>query len=162
MNGVNTIPSRALGVWRRLYRRYSLEPFPASVSPDVSKTIVPITNADVLLATASVRTSGLVALTAAGGLTTMHTVPAGERWTLSGFDIFRVDGDRLLNNVSLVDPVNSLPVALDRPANVTSLTTIFASPMVLDEAWTIQARAAGGTTDGDWTMDIYVLIEQTF
>jgi len=156
-----TIPSRSLDVWRRLYTRYSLEPFPASVAPDVSKTIVPTTDADALLAISGVRTSGLVDIPT-GTFTTMHTVPAGERWTLRSLDVFRVDGDRVLDFVAVGDPVNSTLAAIARPANVTSLTLILPTPLVLDEAWIIQITVGGGATDGDWTMNVVVSVEQTF
>lgn len=80
---IETIPSRQLEVWRRLYQRYSLEPFPASVSPDVLKTIVPVTQADLLLRVPVTVVSAATDLQAAAGTyVAMHTVPDGKRWNL--------------------------------------------------------------------------------
>jgi len=84
VEGSGSIPSRALDVWRRLYTRFALEPFPASVGPDVLKTIVPVTQADELLKTV-IPTVGTLDLNTVGHVV-LYTVPQGKRATLVSFN----------------------------------------------------------------------------
>lgn len=80
---ITTIPSRALEIWRRLYSRFSLEPGPASVVPDVSKTIVPVTQVDPALRRSRGDHKNLDLSGAAGNFVTGRTVPDGETWYLT-------------------------------------------------------------------------------
>lgn len=81
----DSIPSRALEIWRRLYTRFSLEPGPASIGPDVSKTILPITDVSELLRRPRVATGTADLSPAAGTYVPVHTVPAGARWTITAY-----------------------------------------------------------------------------
>jgi len=81
VNG-SSIPSRALTIWRRLYTRFSLEPEPASVSPDVLKTIIPVTDVDELLKNTLTGSTDGDLTGSAGSYVPVHTVPDGKRWTL--------------------------------------------------------------------------------
>lgn len=155
-----TIPSRSLEVWRRLYTRYRLEPHPASVSPDVSKTIQPVTQADKLLTRVAVRSNTKEIPT--GVLTEVLTVPSGERWTLLIYDVVRVDGDRVLGGIGLTDPVNGLAMFISRPANTTAETVIMPTPVDLPESWQIGVQVGGGATDGDWITEVLVDIQDEF
>ena len=112
---INTIPSRALEVWRRLYQRYSLEPLPASVVPDVSKTIVPTTDADALLLE-----NGRLAQTSvfgAGAATfeTIFTVDSDVREHIAVISILRTVGDNDWDQVLLRDDSRngSITIAFD-------------------------------------------------
>lgn len=78
-----TIPSRALEVWRRLYVRFSLEPGPASLVPDVSKTIWPVTSVDLNLRRSRGEAKNLDLSVAGGTFVAARTVPDGETWYLT-------------------------------------------------------------------------------
>jgi len=153
-----TIPSRALTVWRRLYTRYSLEPFPASVSPDVSKTIQPITDADELLRVPAVD------ITTTGSLTTgeqvARTVPEPQRWKLYSWDVNRASGDRLVEGISLGD--GSQSVRIDSQTAAGTFITRLATPLLMDPGWQFILHIAGGTTDGTWLVELLLQIEDAF
>jgi len=156
-----TIPSRALEVWRRLYTRYRLEPFPASVSPDVSKTIQPITDADALLKVPSVQSQTTPTLSTGSALTFV-TVPVGRRWTLYALTIGQVSGDRDITSLRVVDPVTGENVIYNDHAGATSLIQLFTPAIVLDEGWILAEDITGGTTDGIWTSRVFVQDEAAF
>lgn len=82
---ITTIPSRALVIWRRLYDRFSLEPGPASVTPDVSKTIVPVTDVGELLKTPTIQDATGDLTGTLGSYVAYFTVPEGERWTIKAW-----------------------------------------------------------------------------
>jgi len=130
------------------------------VSPDVSKTIIPITNADVLLTNPVVQESSTTIPT--GDVTTVFTVPAGERWTVLVWDAARATGDRTLDRVSVIDPVGGGVMAIARPASVNEASTVLPTPIVLDEGWGFAIRVGGGTTDGLWEVELLTLVESTF
>jgi len=79
----DTIPSRALEIWRRLYTRFSLEPGPASVVPDVSKTIWPVTSVDPMLRRSRGNNPTLDLSVSAGSFVAAATVPDGQAWYLT-------------------------------------------------------------------------------
>ena len=79
----DTIPSRALEIWRRLYTRFSLEPGPASVVPDVSKTIWPVTVVDSALLRSEGESKALDLSVTVGTFVSAITVRQGQAWTLT-------------------------------------------------------------------------------
>lgn len=87
MTPVGTIPSRALEIWRRLYTRFSLEPGPASVVPDVSKTIWPVTVVDAALLRSESESKALDLSVASGTFVVARTVPDGQAWTLTSIGL---------------------------------------------------------------------------
>ena len=82
-----TIPSRALEIWRRLYTRFSLEPGPASVVPDVSKTIWPVTQVDPALRRSVGDNKNLDLTGTSDDFVAARTVPAGETWYLTSIGL---------------------------------------------------------------------------
>lgn len=157
--GATAIPSRALEVWRRLYTRYALEPFPASVGPDVLKTIVPVTQADQLLQTPEIREATVTS--SAGNIVTYHTVPAGERWEVYGYELERLAGDRTADQ-ALIRMTNANMVINDFTA---AAFDAFLAPQlwILPEGALMRARfTAAGATDGDWIMRVYILVQTFF
>ena len=153
-----TIPSRSLDVWRRLYTRYSLEPFPASVSPDVSKTIIPVTQADELLKAPTVQLSGAV-VTETGNVN-MFTVPNGERWTFYGYETDRVSGDRNINAVSV--NLGGAQCAIAEFTAAASHQLLLPQRLILTQGSTIVQFVTGGATDGTWQMRAIVEVETGF
>ena len=79
-----TQPSKRFDVWRRLYTRFLIEPFPAAVgdSPGVSTTITPVTDADILLKVPGIVDSGLNLTASAGTFVSSTIVPLGKIWTI--------------------------------------------------------------------------------
>ena len=155
--GQLTIPSRSIGVWRRLYTRYSLEPYPASVAPDVAKTIQPVTNADDLLWRPEIKTD---TVEVSVSTIVVATVPTGERWTWYAFAGNVVGGDRDIDRVIVGDGSNSM--VLSEFTAVADRQELWPEPFTMLEGWTIQVRGAGGTTNGDWGFGNYIRIEDVF
>ncbi len=153
MTNGETIPSRALAVWRRLYTRYELEPFPASVGPDVSKTIVPVTFADELLAVPDIdrTTSGVIGL----GNNTLRTVPAGERWELLAYEFTRNTNDRNIDGVRVKDPAGDL-MSIDLFTASNERVLILTAPLILETSWQVIINIIGGTADGTWDSRLFV------
>ena len=80
-----TQPAKRFDVWRRLYTRFGIEPFPAGgEGPAVSTTIQPVTDADSLQSVTRF-TAGNVDLTpAAGTFVGSSTVPPDKVWRVKG------------------------------------------------------------------------------
>ena len=105
--GLHTIPSLDVEVWRRLYARYLLEPYPASVGPDVSKTIVPVTQADELKLVHGVLSSDDTYTAQQAVNIAAHTVPEGRRWSLYGLDAnAQLVGDNQMDQFIIGDASN--------------------------------------------------------
>jgi len=129
---VSTIPSRQLEVWRRLYDRYSLEPRPASVVPDVSKTIVPTTDADALLLEhgASSNTNAFGA--AISSFEAVYGVGAAVRQRVSVIAIARSAGDNQWDRVQLLDISRGVAINISLEVNQTSQVILIPSELVLE------------------------------
>lgn len=156
-----TIPSRALEVWRRLYTRYLLEPFPASVSPDVSKTIVPVTQADDLLKK-SLAFIGSATATATGDLE-LAAVPVGKRWTLDGVHVRRATGDSDADRVILRDASAGLDIIIDQFGD-TSARTVEArvGTLVLEELDTVRINVSLFVSSSLWLAHLWVTEQDLF
>lgn len=80
-------PAKRFDVWRRLYNRFLIEPFPAGEgdTPGVATTIFPVTDADKLLSVqvSATATNNLTA--GAGTYVPYFTVPTGKRWRVKNF-----------------------------------------------------------------------------
>ena len=153
------IPSKRFDVWRRLYDRYALEPFPASdsLSTMVAKTIVPVTQADVLLQTEEVR---LDVVEVQSDTVSVVTVPKGERWQWHWFHATRSGGDRNIDRILIRSPAASMILE-----SFTAVSTFNFNPphaLVMEEDWEIRVRGIGGATDGDWTFSTLVTVENLF
>jgi len=151
-----TIPSKSIEVWRRLYARFNLEPGPASVSPDVSKTIQPVTDVDRLLTTPEVRMVGTVSF---NGALDVLVVPEDEIWALGAYSIFRTSGDRVLTQIDIRDVFGS-KINLDTPASVSVTENIFGNKLRMGPGWLFRITVGGGTTNGSWTVETHVEVEQ--
>jgi len=78
-----TQPARRFDLWRRLYNRFLIEPFPAeSAGPAVSTTVQPVTDADALLRVPTIQNATGDLEVAGGAHVAYFTVPAGKRWNL--------------------------------------------------------------------------------
>jgi len=159
---ITSIPSRDLEVWRRLYTRYTLEPGPASVSPDVSKTIVPVTQADLLLA----RHRGLVTVTVVTGTgvdLVVHTVPDGIRRTFVTMRVTRVTGTWTIDMVSLVDVSEAATVGLmDQAGTDNIFLPAQSAPVVAEEGDQVTVDVATESVNGNLQFEAWVIDEDLF
>jgi len=76
-------PARRFDVWRRLYTRFLIEPFPAGgEGPSVLTTIAPVTDADRLLQDTVAESGSIDIQASAGTFVAAQTVPNGQRWNM--------------------------------------------------------------------------------
>jgi len=146
-----TQPAKRFDLWRRLYTRLGIEPFPASGGgPDVSTTIQPVTDADVLL-----RVPEFVGVeidltptigTFIGGL----VVPEGKVWIVKG--IYREPSTGVTQIRMLADKLMNYSV-LGTNEEFVSLTDIR-----LNEGFSIGLITSGDAADG--TIAIRAAIEE--
>lgn len=150
-----TIPSRALDVWRRLYTRFALEPYPASVGPDVLKTIVPVTDADVLLRTPAGQQADGDLTGSAGTYVAYFTVPTGRRWTLKMFL-------RVATTAASLVVVSVGGVAIGVSLSSTSTEVQHGISLTLDQGDSIGMLASGNAGDSSRSLEILYDEEDAF
>lgn len=157
---MSTIPSRSISLWRRLYTRFALEPGPATVSPDVSKTIIPVTQADLLLVTPEVR---LYVFTSVNNtVVTAVTVPDQERWELYAYDLFSAGGSRQADQVR-IDEGAAPEVTFQTFTLGTGDIWRADQPFLLEAGWRLRVRFGDvGVGDGDWHMALLLRVEALF
>lgn len=150
-----TIPSRALDVWRRLYTRYSLEPGPASVGPDVLKTIVPVTDADVLLRDPVTATATEDIQATIGTFVPYFTVPANRRWRIKNIFRFGTTGQ-----CAFMISIDGVAILL-KPTQTTpdSMSSI---DFVLNPTDAIGLRTTGNAADSAIRADVFYEDEAAF
>ena len=156
---VSSIPSRALDIWRRLYTRFSLEPGPASIAPDVLKTIVPVTNVDPLLQVVVAVSTSLNLDIGGGGQVVGYTVPTGRRATVLYARRGASTGATQLNIV--VGGVLLVVSAAGATAEAFLGQTV-TQPIVIDEGDTIGMSATDDPGDGGISFRSLVLEEESF
>ena len=158
---VNSIPSRALEVWRRLYTRYSLEPGPATVGPDVLKTIVPVTQADLLLA----RHRGIETVTAiaATGVVVVHTVPVGIRRTFITLSMLRSGATFTFDIVNVVDVSEGQTVRIAPQAQTDNFVLgVQSAPIELEEGDQISVNVDTQSGTPDMILQGWVIDQDLF
>lgn len=79
-----TQPSKRFDVWRRLYQRFLIEPFPSDGDVGVSTIISPTTDADALLRTTLIAGYTLSLIGSAGTFVNAVTVPDDKLWVVKG------------------------------------------------------------------------------
>ena len=158
-NLVSSIPSRQLAVWRRLYTRFSLEPGPASISPDVLKTIIPVTNVDTLLQVVTPISVSLDLFVGGGVHVVGYTVPTGRRGTVMYSRRGASTGATQLQAV-----VGGINLTLS-PAGLTAeafLGTTVPLPFVMDQGDTLGMAATNNAADTGVSLRALVLEEESF
>ena len=158
-----SIPSRALEVWRRLYTRYNLEPGPATVGPDVLKTIIPVTQADQLLA----RHLGVVedtSLTAVAAGVVVHTVPVGLRRTIYTMRFHRLSGGTwTIDLISLLDVSEGASVSIiPQAASDNVFAASWSAPLVAEAGDQVTVDVATHSVTGDGRLEMWVMDELLF
>lgn len=154
-----TQPSKLFDVWRRLYTRFAIEPYPADgEGPQVSTTIFPVTDADQLVQ-APVGSSDQLDLSAgAGAFVLAQTVPDGKRWRM--MYIFR---SSTVANSRIRVVVTPAAVAL----SLTILGTADEIPlalkdMVFEQGDQIGMQTTGNAGDTSITLQMYLVEEDAF
>jgi len=137
------IPSKEYEVYRRLYARYLLEPFPVEGSQAwVSPVIVPVTNADELLASSQIVAQAEDISASAGVYVPYFTVPAGRRWLLTGL---HKPATTATTRVLLRDTINN--INLDISADQTGGENVLRLAMKMPAGWTVGLVTTGNAGD---------------
>ena len=158
---ISSIPSRSLDVWRRLYTRFTLEPGPASIAPDVLKTIIPVTQADVLLA----RHRGIVEDTTIDAVASfvIHTVPVGIRRELVTMRVHRLSGTWNLDLVEVVDASEGANVSITPQAASDNLfLAAWTAPLVLEEGDQVSVDIPTHSVNGSLRLEMWVTDQDLF
>lgn len=158
-----SIQSKRHEVWSRLYELLDLNP--GAVQPGgrgrVLMAIRPVVDVKALLASMDIQTSQ-ASLIGAG--TTYYTVPDQEEWMLYGYRAVLNAGDRDIAELNLLEPANtggsSMPI--DSFAAASSRDHMFSEPLLLRAGWVLRMFATGGTTDGNWTLNILTSISPSW
>ena len=142
------IPSDLFATFARLGSRlrYRGSPTPDVDTPQVSNTVIPITNFDVLLLTPTIPAQVTLDISAgAGTYTPYFTVPSRKRWTLKA--AFR-DGTTgtcrtRIRNAS----TRTIPLSANTGTGGNLDMAVLHSPITLDEGWSIGLDTTGNGAD---------------
>jgi len=155
------IQSKKQEVWTRLYSKLELNP--GAPAPGgrgrVLMAIRPTISVDDLLEIPSIK-NATVELTATA--VTFFTVPDDEQWIFYAYDAGLAAGDRDLRAVNLVATAEDGggAISIDAFAAVAIRQIVLAQPIRMRQGWTIDLVGTGGSTNGNWTCNIYVKVEQ--
>jgi len=151
-----TQPSRIFDLWRRMYTRFAIEPFPAQVteSPQISTIVQPVTDADVLLRTTTCIRFDNQDIQAATSFFTLYTVPDRTR--------------TYLVNVHMEGTTASSQLGV-RIGGVTTYISLFATDekiwlgrITLDVADEFGVLTTGNAGDSARDIDIIIETEDAF
>jgi len=154
------IQSKSFDIWRRLYTRFQLEPGPSVIGglPEVSTSVIPVTQVDDLLREGRALIGNTVDLSGGGSLTiACHTVPSGQRWNL--FRAWRTTtaaGTR----IRIADPRND-DIILTIAGTAEEVVN-FGAPFVLEEGWIIGLQETGNGSDIAEQVHILITAEDAF
>jgi len=148
-------------VWTKLYSKLDLNPGSPLVGgrARVLMAIRPTIDVDSLL-----RKPDLQRATVEQNASTISyfTVDDGEEWYFIGYSIVRAAGDRNVIKVSLAESGEDggSSMTIDEFAAISTRTFMFPRPLRLRQAWQIRLQGTGGTTNGDWTMNIFIEVDR--
>jgi len=153
-------PSRLFDLWRRLYTRFQIEPFPADPEqgPGVATTIFPVTIADDLVKLPVAQSATLDIQASAGGFVLAFTVPEGKRW-------------QILWAFRSSTTANTRIRGIFTPSDVTLFLTVVGTSnevprelqgFVMEQDDRIGLETTGNAADSAVTIQLYVLEEDAF
>lgn len=154
------LPSKAFALWSRLGTRFELEPNPVQgpSAPEVSRTVVPVTNADELLKKIQIHTTTTAALSV--GMKTVVTVPTTERWLVYGYQAVRSTGDRNINMTRVQGGGNACPIDVYSATGDRNL--MFGAPFPMDRDFSFALQVASGATDSIYILNLILQIELAY
>ena len=159
----DSIQSKAQEVWTRLYDRLDLNP--GKPAPGgrgrVAMMIRPVISVDALLEEAAIRTETKTQTTS---VVTYHVVPEDEKWWLYGYQASVAGGDRDVITMVLrtSSALGSLSMVVDNFAATSVRFRMFEQRIPIPAGWSLRLDGDGGTTNGDWTMVVYIAVERSF
>ena len=158
-----SIQSKRQEIWTRLYDRLDLNPG-APVSGGrgrVAMMIRPVISVDALLETAEIRTETESQVV---GTVTYHVVPEDEKWWLYGYQASVQAGNRDVSAIVLRSPsaLGALSMVVDFFTPAANRFLMLPQRLPVPAGWSIRMTGEGGSTNGNWTMVIYIAVEQSF
>lgn len=160
-----TQPARRFDLWRRLYTRFLIEPFPAGDAvPAVSTLIVPVTQADELLSEPRGFEETTEASAALAANLSIATVPAGNRWRLQTINVLRTSGDNTFSRFLIQDASRGgLSIAIDTFASVTGATLRLDTIIRMDEGDAVRILMDGaGVAASNMRVQLWLEEEAAF
>jgi len=157
-----TQPSKRFDIWRRLYTRFLIEPFPAEgASPAVSTLVTPITDADELLLDRGVnRKTEIVSAT---GEVDIFTVAEDKRDNIIAIWLFQATGTFTFNAIIVKDaPSSANNMRID--SFTTTSERIFLPPagFKMDSGWQLTVNVDVHSGAGNLFTAVMVEEEDAF
>jgi len=158
-----TQPSKRFDLWRRLYARFLIEPFPVQEGeePAVATTIAVVTDADALL-----RDHGAVFVdtpsTDADAQVTGPVVPDGKRWEVHAFNAVQTSGNRTITQMRARDVSVPINYILKAFAAAVDDFTLLGTPLTLEEGDSIDMVLVGGSTATIYQIQVWRSEEDAF
>ena len=155
-----SIQSKRQEIWWQLYGKLDLNPgaVVGGGRGRVLMAIRPTISVDDLLRTPTIKRAVEQLVV---GSVVFCTVPDGERWRLLVYQAVVGGGDRDITFLKVSNgEAAPLTVTLDEYAATASRQFYFPQSLWILPGWELALQGSGGTTDGNWTMNIYVEVEQ--
>lgn len=157
-----TQPARRFDIWRRLYRRFAIEPYPPGLEvPAVATVITPVTDADELLRSYG-HFSASTASFDADGVQTALVVPSGKRMRFFALSAFRSSGDRSIIRWILTDASAGINFVLDTFAATNENYLRLEQPFILEEGDSVNIQSSGGAAATVYLVRSWVSEEDAF
>ena len=157
VNGQMPIPSKRFDVWRRLYRRFTLEPEPSvgESRAGVGTTILPVTQADELLRTQKLTQAAALDLSTGGSYTAILTAGDQERIILISVWI---------EATTAATHIQFQPggTAFDFDADATAARNVDLQRLTLEPGESVGLRGTGNAGDSARAANVYYLTEDIF
>jgi len=158
-----TQPARRFDLWRRLYSRFLIEPFPAEGGgPSIATEIVPVTDSDELLRVHGIVRADSATFDADETLATGLAVPAGRRWHLAGIGFEQTTGNRTVTRIILNDDSTGLTHNLEVFAATQQHSLILGTVFILEELDFLSITTIGGSTNTVYRTSVWVAEEDAF
>ena len=146
--------------YRRLYERFAVKGVSAGSTPPphILPGVRLVTDLDALVK--SLEINSFTSTAQGTGVPSFNTVPAGERWLVHAWYIYRATGDRNINAVLFYDGSTNMRLTEFSAASF-ALATL-EHPLPLDRNWSVQVNVTGGTSDSVFVSRLLVEVEQAY
>jgi len=156
-------PAKRFDLWRRLYTRFLIEPFPVTdgEGPAVSTLVQPVTDADELL-----KNYGLVTFNSASfdadQVVNGPTVPSGKRWLIYVLRWGRSSGNRTALQWIINDASEGAFMIIRGFAAAADDTHLMETPLPLEEGDQVRLNFIGGSTATVAKFDLWLSEEDAY